>query len=109
MADVKVKVAEGKKLYWRGRDRVGGEIVEVPEKEARLIVAVKKGTLVASQPKEQQPKQPVPEPRPLRGRAMKAEESLPSQPVAPMTTENTESLTPRSGRYSRRDMKAEGE
>lgn len=93
MADVRVKVAEGKKLYWRGRDRTGGEIIEVPEKEARLIVAVKKGELVADVKKTVVPEPSPPPPQEVQGRSLTAEdESQPQQ----------------SGRrYKRRDLRPE--
>jgi hypothetical protein len=109
LVDVRrVRVAQGYKLYWRGRDRTGGEIIEVPDKEARLIVKLRRGELVDNASKAMA----VPEPRPrpvshedqgtgydsgavgheLQGRALKAEE--------PAVAE-----TPR--RYKRRDMRSE--
>lgn len=87
MADVRVRVAEGKKLYWRGRDRTGGEIIEVPEKEARLIEAIKKGTRVQAEP--------VPEPKP-RG-----------YQTATVTQGGSGGDKTEPRRYKRRDMRAE--
>ena len=98
MADVRVKVAEGKKLYWRGRDRTVGEIIEVPEKEARLIVALKKGSLVEGKATKVAEPQPVPATPELQNKVM--------------TTESAADVAaPNSGprRYSRRDMRASGE
>lgn len=81
--DVRVRISEGSKLYWRGRDRVGGEIIEVPEKEARLIVAVKKGELV-----EKPATQKLSDPQPVQTRGQKPE-------------------TVTTPRYRRRDMRSE--
>jgi len=80
------------------RDALEGEIIDVPDKEGRVLLALRRASLA---PAEAATEKPVPAPAPEA-------QATSAQPVEPMSTETAEAVVaPKRGRYMRRDERAE--
>lgn len=89
---MRLEVCEGQKVYFQGRDRIGGEIIDVPDKEGRLLKAIGR----AKEPTKKNPLR-VADPKPV-ARAPEAEQ-------ASLLSEGDSTKARR--RYRRTDMAAE--
>lgn len=96
---MRCKVAPGRRIYFEGRDRVEGEIIDVPEKQGKLLIKLGRA---ANAEHERPLRVADPQPaRPLRApetRDLLSEESSGSGAEEPKR---------RARRYMRTDMRSE--
>jgi len=82
------------------RDAEAGEIIDVPDKEAKVLLALRRASLAPAEAVVETPVPVAPAPE---------AEPAPADPAEPMSTETAGALVPpRRGRYVRRDERAEG-
>ena len=89
---MRCKVAAGKRIYFEGRDRVEGEIIDLPNKEARLNIALGRCTDAEAERTLR-----VADPRPARNVALQTD----------LLPDEGDAAKPKGRRYRRTDMRAE--